>query len=364
MEIVDLTAPNRVVRRYSAPLSDSLDHVTGRIVTVEDVTASWFARRRLTQAQKMESLTRLAGGVAHDFNNLIGAILGFASLLAERTPASDPQREPIEGILRHAERATRLTQALLAFSRNARFERIPVNLNRVVDESYALLRAALDPGVAIEIDLAPDVPPVMGDAVLLQQLVVHLVQEAGLRLGPGAVLEIATRLEAEGAETSAGGAGGTGGRVVLTVGVRAGSPGAESAGESAGADATSDIDEAVALSVIEDIARVHGGWLRRGSAAAPARFRVGLPVRPAEQALLLAPDEAMAKGDERILMVDDEPGLLSVVKVGLARLPGDHRAERRAGAGDPALARRRDRPRPPRPQHARTLGRARPAGDP
>jgi CheY-like chemotaxis protein len=318
-EIVDLAAPHRVIRHYSAPLRGDLDQVTGRIVAVEDVTASWLARRRLTQSQKMESFTRLAGGVAHDFNNLIGAILGFASLLAEHESESGPRREAIDGILVHAERATRLTQALLTFSRNARFERIPVCLNRVVDESYPLLRATLDPGVAIDIDLARDLPPLMGDAVLLQQLVVHLVQEAGLTLASGATIELATRLEAEAVDApgSPGAPGRERRRIVLSIGVRAGSPRAPSANARVPGAEPPPSEAAIALSVIEDIARVHGGWLRTGPAASPALYVVGLPIRAPEQAMLLAPDEAMAKGEECILMVDDEPGLLTVVKMGL-----------------------------------------------
>src|SRR4029077_2809038 len=132
-EVAELKEPHRILRRYAGPVRDALGAVTGRIVTVEDVTAPWLLQRRLTHAQKMESMGRLAGGVAHDFNNLLGTVLGFGSLLLEQTPESDPRREPLSQIVQSAERASRLTTALLTFSRTARFERLPVQLNRVIE---------------------------------------------------------------------------------------------------------------------------------------------------------------------------------------------------------------------------------------
>jgi CheY-like chemotaxis protein len=284
-EIVELTEPHRVLRRYSAPVRDVLGRVSGRIVSIEDVTSTWLMRRRLTHAQKMESMTRLAGGVAHDFNNLLGAISGFTAMLGDATPAGDPRREAVDQVLRHAERATRLTQALLTFSRSARFERMPVDVNRVIDDSYHLLRTALDPGVVIELDLGVGLPPVMGDAVLLQQLIVHLVQEAGLRLHSGSTLRIATLVEAGYDPTPSAR------RVLLTVESR----------ESAVANVSA---EAAGRPTPEP--GEHG-----------TRYRVGLPMSTADEPPMLTPDEAMARGQETVLVVDDERGLLTIARTGL-----------------------------------------------
>src|SRR2546426_12817730 len=99
--------------------------------------------------------SRLAGGVAHDFNNLLGTVMGFGSLLLEQTPEGDPRREPLLEIVHAADRASRLTGALLTFSRSARFERLPVQLNRVIEDSYQLLRSTLEPSVALELKLDP-----------------------------------------------------------------------------------------------------------------------------------------------------------------------------------------------------------------
>ena len=124
--IIELDQPHRVLHRYTAPLRDAHGAVSGRLLILEDATPAWMLQRRLTHAQKMESMGRLAGGVGHDFNNLMGAVLGFAALLLESTPENDPRREPLDHILGATSQASKLAGALLAFSRESRFERVPV----------------------------------------------------------------------------------------------------------------------------------------------------------------------------------------------------------------------------------------------
>ena len=97
--VVELRDPLRVLRTHAGPLRDEHGAVEGRILTAEDITTSWVMQRRLTQAQRLESLARLAGGVGHDLNDLLGTISGFGALLRERTPADDPRQEAIAEIL-------------------------------------------------------------------------------------------------------------------------------------------------------------------------------------------------------------------------------------------------------------------------
>ncbi|HVP14958.1 MAG TPA: PAS domain-containing protein, partial [Terriglobales bacterium] len=192
--VAELHEPLRVLRTYAGPLRDAQGSVVGRVFTAEDITTNWVMQRRLTQAQKMESMGRLAGGVAHDFNNLLGTILGFGSLLLEQTSEDDVRHEPVQQIVSAAERASRLTEALLHFSRSARFERVPVHINRVVEDAYQLLRTALDPSVSLILRLTPDLPVLLGDALLLQQALVSLTQEVREHLGSGGSLTLSTRL--------------------------------------------------------------------------------------------------------------------------------------------------------------------------
>jgi CheY-like chemotaxis protein len=268
-------------------------------------------QRRLTQAQKMESMGRLAGGVAHDFNNLLGTILGFGSLLLERTPESDARREPVTQIVGAAERAARLTEALLQFSRSVRFERVPVQLNRVVEDAYHLLRTALDPSVSLVLQLEPELPLLFGDALLLQQTLVNLTQEVREHLGTGGTVTLSTRLVDEPRPPEEARAEGESRHAIaLELHARLG-------GAARGVVEPLAGRAGLALTMAEDIVRAHGGWLSTEPAADGAAFRVIFPVDTPEQAPLLVPATATAHGHETVLVVDDEPGLRALARAGL-----------------------------------------------
>jgi len=317
-EVIELTDPARVLHRYAGPLRDELGQVVGRIVTVEDVTASWQMQRQLTHSQKMESMGRLAGGVAHDFNNLLGTILGFSSLLLEQVPDDDPRRASLQQIAQAAESASNLTAALLAFSRSARFERTPLSLNRVIEDSYQLVRSAIDPGVSIVINLEPALPTLLGDPLLLQQLVVNLVQEVRSCLGAGGSLRLATRafdqtVPAEEQETE----GQT--RRVVALEVQAAPVVAPGTRQHAGVSPPQPggATAGLALTIAEDIVRAHGGFLERDTFADRVAFEVTFPAERRASAPVLTPEVDSARGHETILVVDDEPGLRALAKTGL-----------------------------------------------
>ena len=86
--------------------------------------------QRLRQAEKMEAVGRLAGGIAHDFNNILGGILGYAELLAENAPAGSPLKRYAENVLTGANRAGRLVEQILSYSRSQRGKRVPVDFGR------------------------------------------------------------------------------------------------------------------------------------------------------------------------------------------------------------------------------------------
>ena len=313
-EVAEFQDPHRVLRRFAGPVRDAYGGVMGRIVTVEDVTSSYLMHRRLTYAQKMESMGRLAGGVAHDFNNLLGTMLGFGALLLEQTPEDDARREPLTEIVQAAERASRLTQALLSFSRSARFERLPVQLNRVIEDSYQLVRSAVEPSVAIELRLDSGLPNVLGDALLIQQTLVNLVQEVRDRLTPGGVLHIATRIADPASIPTESGADAEERMAVLEISV--------STPPAPGEHGLATVDHApdragLALTMVEDVMRAHGGFLETGSATNGALFGAYFPVNAPEETPLIIPDSGIARGHETILVVDDEAGLRTLAKTGL-----------------------------------------------
>ena len=317
-EVAELTEPVRVLHRYAGPLRDELGQVVGRILTVEDITTSWQMQRQLTHSQKMESMGRLAGGVAHDFNNLLGTILGFSSLLLEQVGKDDPRRNGLEQIAQSAERASNLTAALLAFSRSARFERAPVSLNRVLEDSYQILRSTLDPSVSIVMTLEPSLPTLLGDGLLLQQMVVNLVQEVRDRLSAGGTLRLVTRAFDQPVPAERQESEGTTRRVValeIHAGGVARSVDPDLAGERRPAPA--ETTAGLALTIAEDIARAHGGFLVQRGGGAHAAFEVTFPAERGEDAPVFRHEAASARGHEVILVVDDEPGLRALAKTGL-----------------------------------------------
>ncbi|HEY2955408.1 MAG TPA: response regulator [Candidatus Eisenbacteria bacterium] len=310
--IVELEAPQRVLRRYTAPLRDTLGAGAGRLLILEDATPSWMLQRRLTHAQKMESMGRLAGGVGHDFNNLLGAVLGFAALLLESTPEGDERREPLTHIVGAARQAAKLTGALLAFSRESRFERVPVSLNRVIEDSYSILRSGLDPAIGIELTLDPELPTLLGDALLFQQMVVNLALEAKEQLGRSGVLRLLTRVTDE--PLPAGPQGSEAAPRTVCVEVHAvrsqeagPAPARLSAPEVAG----------LALTAVEEIVRAHGGYFSTSLDSGTARFQAMFPVAAAGETPMLVPDVATAHGHETIMVVDDDSGLRQLAKAGL-----------------------------------------------
>jgi nitrogen-specific signal transduction histidine kinase/CheY-like chemotaxis protein len=309
--VAELREPLRVLRTYTGPLRDAQGAVVGRILTTEDITASWVMQRRLTQAQKMESMGRLAGGVAHDFNNLLGTILGFGTMLLEQTSEPDPRHEAAAQIVGATERASRLTRALLDFSRSARFERLPLHLNQVIEDAYQVLRSALDPSASLALRLEPDLPLLLGDSLLLQQVLVNLAQEVRERIGAGGTLTLVTRLvEQPRPPEEALGAGEPRHAIALELHTTPGSRArraVEPSPDRAG----------LTLTIVEDIIRAHGGWLVTAAGSSEAAFRAVFPVDAAEEAPLLVPAVATARGHETVLVVDDEPGLRTLARTGL-----------------------------------------------
>ncbi|TNF60444.1 MAG: response regulator [Burkholderiales bacterium] len=129
---------------------------------------------QLAQSQKMEALGTLAGGVAHDFNNILAAILGNADLARHDLPRDAPARESLHEISAAARRGRELVRQILAFSRRQPLERVPVDVRAVVGEACTLLRTALPPQVQLVQDCACHTPPIQADATQLGQVLLNL----------------------------------------------------------------------------------------------------------------------------------------------------------------------------------------------
>ncbi|MBK8257992.1 MAG: response regulator [Polyangiaceae bacterium] len=167
-------------------LRDAEGTATHYLGYVVDITSRMQAEeerrdleRRLLHAQKLESLGLLAGGVAHDFNNILTSILGQASLaqlILEKKPRQ--VRESLEQIEKAATRAAGLTRQLLAYSGRGRFVVQPVNLADVVREMVGMLEIVLSKKAILRLDLGDDVPAIVADRDQIQQIVMNLITNA------------------------------------------------------------------------------------------------------------------------------------------------------------------------------------------
>ena len=157
-----------------------------------DVTRELQMEEQYLQAQKMESIGRLAGGIAHDFNNIMTAVLGFGSMVLDQLPDNHPLRHAVEQIVSAGERATNLTRQLLTFSRKQMMEVRVLDLNAVINDMNQLLRRALGEDVELILGLSEDAGSVRADAGLLQQVVMNLAINARDAMPRGGRLGVQT----------------------------------------------------------------------------------------------------------------------------------------------------------------------------
>ncbi len=148
---------------------------------------------QLIQVQKIEALGRLAGGVAHDINNMLMPIMGYANILLESLPAGDSRREEAEAIIRSAERVRDIARQLLAFARKQTLEMKVLDLHEVVARFEKMLRRTIRENVVIETRYAPDLPPIKGDPGQIEQVILNLAVNAQDAMPGGGTLLIDTK---------------------------------------------------------------------------------------------------------------------------------------------------------------------------
>lgn len=164
-------------------------HFTG---VVRDITSRKRLEAQFHQSQKMEAIGRLAGGVAHDFNNLLTVINGYSDLLLMVLPSSDLHRDSITAIRDAGERAARLTQQLLAFSRKAIIEPKVLDINELVEESAKLLRRLIGEDITVSVVPDPRIGQIKADPGQLEQVIMNLMVNARDAMPTGGRLTIET----------------------------------------------------------------------------------------------------------------------------------------------------------------------------
>ena len=183
----------------TAPMRDALGNITGIMSVMADITerkqieeALKQSENQLRQSQKMEAVGRLAGGVAHDFNNLLTAIQGYSDLLLQRLDARSPYRKEVEEIHKAGERASSLTQQLLAFSRKQVLQPKVLDLNDVVAGMEEMVRRMIGENIDLVTVLRPDLWSVQVDPGQIEQVVMNLVVNARDAISMGGKITIET----------------------------------------------------------------------------------------------------------------------------------------------------------------------------
>ncbi len=167
------------------------DPVVG-ILLVEDISERRRLEQQLQQAQRIESVGRLAGGIAHDFNNLVTVIRGHTDLLLGELDPDDPLRSDLEDIRAAGERAAALTGQLLAFSRRNVLQPRVLDLNRVVDDMKGILGRILGEDIRLRFEQAQELGLVRADPAQMEQILLNLVVNARDAMPTGGELAVAT----------------------------------------------------------------------------------------------------------------------------------------------------------------------------
>lgn len=157
------------IRASISPLRDGVDEVTGFVGFLQDVTREKRMEARVRRGERLEALGTLAGGVAHDFNNIVGSILGLVDDIRSRSPSSAISMS-LDAIVRACLRAREVVRQMMVFGRKAPLERRPIALRETVEEALTLVRAGTPAGIEVRSSLRSEAQVLAGSAEIHQVL--------------------------------------------------------------------------------------------------------------------------------------------------------------------------------------------------
>lgn len=281
---------------------------------------------QLRQSQKMEAIGTLAGGIAHDFNNILGAILGYGELAQQQAASGSTLRRYLDNVMHAAERAKALVDRILGFSRSGLGERVPMNVQSVIEETLELLSASLPAGIRLEKRLEAGDAAVIGDATYLHQVAMNLCTNALHAMEHGGVLSVALeRVDLRSQQVLSRGTLTPGSYVRLSVGDTGSgiAPGVlermfdpffttKGVGQGTG----------LGLSLVHGIVTELGGAIDVSTeAGAGTRFSIWLPLTSdAGEPFVPATRELPRGHGEVVMIVDDEIPLVTLAEEMLAEL--------------------------------------------
>ncbi len=327
-----------------SPVFDAAGKIINYVAVKRDVTAELRLESQFRQAQKMEVIGHLAAGVAHDFNNMLQAILGFTEILLGETAPETTQHADLLEIKKTSGRAADLTRQLLALGRKQNLDQRVTDVNKLIEEFNKMLHRVIGEDIKIEFDLAPDLDRVMADHGQLGQVLLNLAVNARDAMPRGGRLVFSTSCRTFSANDLAVHPGVGAGRFICT------------AVSDTGTGMSREILErlfepffttkepgkgtGLGLATSYGIVRQHGGWLDAYSELGQgSTFRLYLPVverTPApleiEPAAKPASAESLGGSGRHILFVEDEALIRSMIKRHLER--NGYRVTLAASAGE------------------------------
>ena len=303
-----------------SPILDTEGKILNFVAVKRDVSREYELQEQFRQAQKMEAVGKLAGGVAHDFNNILGTIMMQAELAAMDPQLTRGMREALDEIRADAMRAANLTRQLLLFSRQQNIQMRDVDLNDVVSNVSRMLQRIIGEDISLTLDLDPQPLPLKGDPGTLEQVMLNLAVNARDAMPAGGKLTITTGhavVGADGAqahpearpgphvfvETSDNGVG-----IPLDILPRIFDP----------FFTTKDVGKGtgLGLATVFGIVKQHGGWINvRSNPGHGTTFRIHLPLHePSGKPEPAPPAPSIPHGgNETILVTEDEPSLRSLI---------------------------------------------------
>jgi len=306
------------------PVRSATGEITHFVAINQDVTERKSLERQLRQAQKMEAIGRLAGGVAHDFNNMLGVIIGYGDILQTQIPPDHPGNMEVLEMQKAARRAADLTRQLLAFSRKQVLQPQVLSPNSLIEELGKMLRRLIGESIEFEFRPGKEVARVKVDPGQLEQIVMNLAVNSKDAMPEGGrlILETANvKIDDDFARSHPPMRPGP--YVMLSV---------RDTGSGMDAETLSHIFEpffttkeqgkgtGLGLSIVYGIVKQSGGFiwvdseLNRGST-----FRIYLPpTAEAEPVTAPAPSLRSLRGTETILVVEDETSLREMIRLVLA----------------------------------------------
>ncbi|MDE3164320.1 MAG: PAS domain S-box protein, partial [Acidobacteriota bacterium] len=309
-----------------SPIRDPSGKLTGFVSASRDITAQVSLENQLKQAQKLESIGRLAGGVAHDFNNLLTVINGYSEMAAARLPEGDGLRDLLHQIRKAGDRASALTRQLLAFSRKQVIEPRRVHLNELIVESAVMFRRIVREDIEISTDLHPEAGDILADPGQLHQILMNLVVNARDAMPSGGSLTLrSARADLAPADAASlpGIAPGSFALIeVADTGVGMSDEVQQKAFDPFFTTKPEGKGTGLGLSTVYGIVRQAGGWIQvESQPGAGSTFRIGFPALPPPDA---QPGEiphlsGQSAGNETILVVEDQEDLRRLVVALLER---------------------------------------------